>query len=528
MYNTIKTSFKIDNACSMNAFIYRLRKFPGLKKMIPNSIYGNDTFKTFIQIIVFISKFISPFIFKASYIGFMVLIPMVIMKTKDIKIFFNILLIITLWGSLSNPQIFSATTKKYQCVNLMKIQAKKYELCHYVLFLIKTFISFLPILIVSMSYLSDSLGIGIIFQAITIDVLISCLKIINESFHLYIYSNKNLVLVDKNYIFIISIMGFMLAYALGYFKIVLSFNGLLILAPFIIILTMVCIKFLFKNNSYNRIYKKVITINKVIFNADTIIAETNKKNYNKISSSVKITEDIEVKEGYDYFNSIFFYRHKKIVLNSAKKFTIMYLLIGISIIAVSIFLPEIRNNINKVIMNSLPYFVFIMYITNRGAEITQAMFFNCDHSLLTYKFYRNPKHLLNIFVVRLKKLILINLMPATVLAIIIPIVLFLSGGASGLLLYFSIFLFIISLSIFFTVHYMVLYYLLQPYDINMQSKSMAYSIMKFITYIFCYKCVYLKVNASIFSTISIISTLVYILVALGLVYKFAPKTFKLK
>lgn len=528
VYNTIKTSFKIENTCSINAFIYRIRNLPGLKKIIPKHIYGSNTFKVLIQIIVLISRIISPFISKIFYVGIMILIPMHIMDIKNINVFSNILLFITLWGALSNTQILSASTKKYHCVNLMKIEPKKYEISHYILFLVKTFISFFPILMIAINYISNSFDVILILYVIILDILILSLKIIDEAFHLYVYSKKNIVLIDNKYTFIISVMGFVLTYILSYFRINISFNGILILSPFIIVLAIICIRFLFKNNSYKRIYKKVFTLNKIIFDVDTFITQTNKDNYKKISSSSKITEDIERKEGYDYFNSIFFYRHKKLVLNSAKNYSLVYLVVVLIIIALCIFVPESRVDINNVMINSLPYFVFIMYLTNRGSEITQAMFFNCDHSLLTYKFYRNPKHLLNIFIARLKKLILINLLPATVLGSMIPIILFLSGGIDNNLIYFSIFLFIIFLSIFFTVHHLVLYYLLQPYDINMKSRSMVYSVMNFITYLLCYKCMSLKVHASIFSIISIIATLLYILLALCLVYKFAPRTFKLK
>ena len=43
--------------------------------------------------------------------------------------------------------------------------------------------------------------------------------------------------------------------------------------------------------------------------------------------------------------------------------------------------PEVKPNLNVMIMTWLPYFVFIMYAINRGTNFTQALFMNCDHSL---------------------------------------------------------------------------------------------------------------------------------------------------
>ncbi len=50
----------------------------------------------------------------------------------------------------------------------------------------------------------------------------------------------------------------------------------------------------------------------------------------------------------------------------------------------------------------LPYFAFIMYAINRGTGFTRALFMNCDHSLLTYSFYKKPDMVLTLFRIRLK------------------------------------------------------------------------------------------------------------------------------
>ena len=53
-------------------------------------------------------------------------------------------------------------------------------------------------------------------------------------------------------------------------------------------------------------------------------------------------------------------------------------------------------NLNVFIYYKLAWFIIIMFIVNRGAIITQAMFFNCDHAMLNYNFYREEKTILNL------------------------------------------------------------------------------------------------------------------------------------
>ena len=187
-----------------------------------------------------------------------------------------------------------------------------------------------------------------------------------------------------------------------------------------------------------------------------------------------------------------------------------------------------RTKINDFTLRYLPYFVFIMYIINRGTVVTQAMFMNCDHSMLTYRFYKTPKVILSLFKERLKTLIQINLLPAIVIAIGLPLTLYLTGGTDNPLNYAILFISIIAMSIFFSVHYLILYYLLQPYNVNIEMKSSTYTIAQTITYFVCYAMLQIKMPTYIFGISTIIFSIIYCIISLILVYKYAPKTFKLR
>ena len=96
------------------------------------------------------------------------------------------------------------------------------------------------------------------------------------------------------------------------------------------------------------------------------------------------------------------------------------------------FIPALKQGINTFALLLLPYMLFLMYFINTGKNITNAMFMNCDHSMLFYRFYREPKIVLSLFRERLKTVIIINLLPTIILALILAILLFLSGGTSKL------------------------------------------------------------------------------------------------
>ena len=190
--------------------------------------------------------------------------------------------------------------------------------------------------------------------------------------------------------------------------------------------------------------------------------------------------------------------------------------------------PEAGRNLNRMILVMLPYFVFIMYAINRGTNFTRALFMNCDHSLLTYPFYKQPKQILRLFQIRLRELVKINLLPAFVIGAGLCLLLFATGGAVRITDYVVLLVSVICMSIFFSVHYLTIYYLLQPYNAGTQMKSGTYQIVSSATYFLCFLVMQLRIPIGIFGLLTIVFCTAYCIVACFLVYKLAPQTFRLR
>ena len=80
-----------------------------------------------------------------------------------------------------------------------------------------------------------------------------------------------------------------------------------------------------------------------------------------------------------------------------------------------------------------------MYSINRGTGFTRALFMNCDHSLLTYSFYKQPKFVLKLFQIRLREIIKINLLPAAIIGGGLSVLLYASGGTDHAVNYVVLF-----------------------------------------------------------------------------------------
>ena len=91
-----------------------------------------------------------------------------------------------------------------------------------------------------------------------------------------------------------------------------------------------------------------------------------------------------------------------------------------------------------------------------------------------------------------------------------------------------IFVTITALSIFFSVHYLTLYYLIQPYNAGTEIKSGTYQLVIWLTYMICYIMIQIKLPTLYFGIAAIVFCVAYSIVASVLVYRLAPKTFRIR
>lgn len=275
---------------------------------------------------------------------------------------------------------------------------------------------------------------------------------------------------------------------------------------------------------YRQMYKEML-MDVVVINPATTQSIQTDNSRNKISTDVGITSS---RKGFEYLNELFIKRHQKLLWKPVKKITAVVLVLIVIALIASKFVPEFKANLNRVLMAYLPYMVFVMYAINRGTGFTQALFINCDHSLLTYSFYKQPKNILKLYWIRLREIIKVNLLPASFIGAGLAFLLFATGGTDNQLNYVVLFVSIVALSIFFSVHYLTLYYLLQPYNAGTEITSGTYQLITSGTYIVCYTMMKFKMSTLIFGVMTIVFCIIYCVVASILVYKFAPKTFRIR
>jgi hypothetical protein len=520
MFNCLKTSLDIDVAYSVNSFIYTLKKLPIFKDLLTDDAYSSKTLKSFIKFLGIIFSLARGIFLKFLYYFIIFALSYKLFPNTFVKSYFHIYFFLTILGMFINNKLLNTSKKKYFTIILFNMDATKFMRAE--LFWNNTLNIILNgMCIFFFGYLLSSP----IIYSIMLIILTLSVRIVGETLNIMYYKKYNYIWYSNTKLYFVIVLSLLGACFLPYLNIFIPLKVIFFITILFIVLAIPSLKYLLNINDYKTIYKRLSEITNVM-------NSKNDKDYLK-QAMVEVKEKDKFinnkkligKKGYDLFNTIFFERHKEILLRSAKKYSFIITIIYIILIYLMFNNITYKESISNFLENNLGWFVIIMYFINRGAIITQAMFFNCDHAMLKYNFYREEKTILGLFKKRLQTVIKVNLLPASIIALGNSILLILLNKSS--LIIISTFLFIIFLSIFFSVYYLVIYYLFQPFNKDLEVKKISYSLITLVTYIICYYMTGIVVNPLYLSIIGLIITIVFIIISLFLVKKFAPKTFKL-
>lgn len=535
MLRTFVNSFKFSFTQNANISIYFLKTIPIIGKKIPVRLYKQTRSKVIIGIISEIWGLLCIFFKKFLYILVLIILPSLFIAgnaspilPEFLHIFFFLSFIL---GSLMESTVFDINNMSaFYMINLMKVDPRKYYLGQIIYIRLTQFVYFLfPMIVMGLM-----LGFSPL-KAVVLTLELLAFKFMSDFLHLYIYEKTGMILAEKTlFIFPVLLGGLAASYVLPVLGITIDFEFLLFnifIISTLLILGTTSFIYLWRYNKYQQISKLMLTRDKLLgienFEED-ILFESVKLDENNMSKENLITKVYDKKQGYEYLNSLFFHRHRKILLSPIKILVTIIGVIFLICLCVILFFPSTRDHIPDIIGRITPLSVFIMYQMSTGDTICKAMFYNCDISLLRYHYYREGSVILINFTSRLKMTIFLNIVPAIALCLAIAGIIVASGFSSSLISLIPLLFCIIFLSCFFSIHHLFMYYVLQPYTAELTVDSPSFTIITVVMYLVCYTCLQIHTSSYYFTIGVLIVTIFYMAVALILTYKLAPKTFKLR
>lgn len=522
MNKTLKISFSLKNTYRVNSILFGIKQIPLIKKLLPDMLYQVRGLKVFANVLSVLWEIISAFLGKFLYFLIMLVGAGMLYNTEEGgRLFLHMLLFLTIIGAYANTYMFNPSKDKYYALILMRMNSKQYTLINYFYAIIKLLVGFTVF--------------GILFGravelpfwlCLLIPFFVTGTKLTVAAYDLWRYERTGVANNENklsNMLWIIMGLLLVAAYGLPAFHIMLPKMVCVLVMVLSVLTGLLSLHKIVTFQYYREVYHEILIqgINMV----DDAKKEAIAQNHKLISADMSINSK---RKGFEYLNELFIKRHQKILWKSAKRIAMVCLAVVLGLLLVFYLEPTVQEKANSLLMTFLPYFVFIMYAINRGTGFTRVLFVNCDHSLLTYSFYKQPQFILQLFQIRLREIIKINLLPAAVIGFGLAVLLYASGGTDNPLNYVVLVVSILCMSIFFSVHYLTIYYLLQPYNAGTEVKSGTYQLIMSGTYMACYFLMQLKMSTLTFGFMTIVFCVLYCIVASILVYKFAPKTFRIR
>lgn len=541
MINTIIQGRMLVFVQQVNVLLYYVRKLPLVGEKIPYRLYGETDIKKAIGAIPVVFSVIGAFVGTFLYFLLMIKLPAnwiqgfwekegIFVDQKAVMVYL-FLIISFLPGSFLVSNLTEGAKKDYVLLHVMRIPAAQHYRSKMVLKGVKDTICFLvPLLWFGFGAESALFVVSLFFTR-----YIGHAGILQHYRH---SEKKGKKVFWKSLGKTFLMFGIILALGYGVAAAVPRlFFDRYVMAEVVVFLSftlvgMFCFSKVWKYGGYTIFAKKMVSL-KDFLEQDDAVKEARAADVQiqdkDISKEELRSRKYEEKEGYDYLNAIFFERHKRIVSRAVKSRIIIILAVGLIGAVALLFVGEqMKQKTFEAMTQMMPVMVFVMYLESTGGRICKAMFFNCDISLLKYGYYREADAILKNFKIRLRKLLMLDAVPAAIICGMILLWTLLCGEILAVWKVIPLMAGSLLLSAFFCLFHLFMYYITQPYTEEKTVKSPIFSVVNALVYFGCYLCLQIQTGSWLFTLGVLAVTIIFIPLSYFCVFRFAPKTFKIR
>lgn len=539
MSHNARALFQISAAMSCNRLLFWLKKIPLVKRLFPDRLYGAGEAKTILTAVVEGLKLLWAFVGKFLYLCLAIALPLFFLgEVEGLEeawpMAVQMLVALSFWaGCFLASDVMTATLLRYTCVRQMGMEARTCLLLTAGRVHVVNLLTFTPALVAA-AFLCGQGG----WAGLALSAELACARLVGEWAHIAFYSRTGKV-PSRNawYVMGVGLGALAAAYLPLLFQVVTPI-GRWMLHPAALLLWIaaggLCLRWML---AYPRCRELVYDV----CSPEHVSAEVAGKGAAKAAfRDVELRDcdftpeegdrQMEGRKGYAYLNALFFKRHRRLLVRPVKLQLIgVGAVLALGLAACLLFRPVMAEAMEGIGL-LLPPFVFFMYLlcSGLGTRICKAMFYNCDISLLRYPWYRDKRVILKNFTIRLGQVATLNLLVAGAICLAFLVLIAASGARPPMGELIPFLLSLLGLAVFFSVHPLFLYYVFQPYTTQLAVKNPFFTGLNLAVYAICYLCIQIKQPPAGFALLVLAATLLYSAVALFLVWRRAPRTFRVK
>ena len=557
-----------------NGLVYALKKTPLIGKLLPDKLYSTTALKVIYWVFHIIKEAFLLFLGKIFGLGMIYLISL-LLKTEymafgmergiseghlyaDFALLFFI--IYALFGIVIRKPYFKCTTEKEYLVFMLRMDPAKLNITLFVYDLAKLVIGYLIAGIVAI------IAGAPIWLWLGIPVLAVFIKFIGigaQAFSFRLKHKRNKPMKENATVYVLKVSALAIVFPFVFIMIVNgNFVDLPILLAIAALLVLLGTLGFFELKRFNsNLHRRALNDNIVKTEITMYKEPDNTRQFKKIKAKGTVSSN---KKGFEYLNALFVKRHFGMLMVKPIVFAAGTLLILGMFIAgfISSYYNRMGSDAcidmvlkslgNLLLFKGFPeelyltedetantFFRYLVQyhllalivpitIADNSFKSTQAMYINCDNSLMTFSFFKQRDKIIRLFDIRLKQLFKINIAPAVVFAMIANLVLFYTGGQDYPFQYLVTFVIAIAISMFCSMFWLAMYYLFQPFTTSVNIKSGVYNVVRFIIFTVLAIIVWIPSHSLVLAAILVVFTALFIFSMRKLVYKKAPKTWKIK
>jgi len=518
---------------SANQFFYFLSNAPILKKFFHSDLVEEYEAKEGISLAIITIRILKAFIYKIVY----VFIVCSLLANVSNEAYFHSFFFMTLIGTMLRS-IIRFDENDYTVISLLHMNEKEYVKYRLNLYIVKELLTF------SFAYffLSKIFEISYLYLFISIFLYLGM--------HLYAEMLRFKNMVKNNYLseinkkqqnlMIIAIITCLLMIGavqlINYFYLIdISFIMMKVYYLVTAVFSMLGIyayRYLNQFKDYKKIFKYNLTLDKI--NQSNV--ETSKFgniviNLKQMSDEIQISKIDNNKHGYNYISAAFDSRYGKSFNKSTRTVLIITVVVGLCALIIPFFLDDyIRHNFAIEIIKNLRILFYVIYMYSLNSKkYTLSCFLQIDRYLVNYHFFRRRNDIAKNYLLRLKEVIKITMIPSVLLIIFLLLIYAVHTSSISITNIIILIVFPLALAMFYSIYSLSTYYLFQPYDKDGTLVNKAYTIFDYLVYMLSYALFQIHVEFSIKVLIIIIVVFVLVSIALFLsVLKFAPKQFRVR
>ncbi|WP_271754158.1 hypothetical protein [Cohnella sp. JJ-181] len=473
---------------------------------------------------------------KLAFLGLMVYLPAVVgnetlSQEDQLSLFLHIFLLLSfLVAGVASITVLETKREKYIAVKLMRMKPAAYMQASLGYRYFSYFIYYIPAMLLFASLLDVPF-----IQGIALAASVTLWRVFCEYLHLKLFQKTGNVLIKNTAVVWLAIgLGYAAAYAPIFLNWIPSGGKLLLLWPVTMVIAAlgaIAAVRLARYADYRTAVDAAARRDDPLLDLGKMFSEANKMQVKSKDKDLDYTHSdgqtvpFNSREGYAYLHALFFARHRSLLSRPLWNRMAIIGAIGLIGVALSVTDPERASALAANWSKGMPWLIWIMNFLSIGEKACKALFYNCDLSLMRYSFYRNDadRH----FRQRLYRICGLNLTLAGGMGAALTGFALTAGGVptSELLLTWVC---LVALSVFFSIHHLFLYYILQPYSTELNVKNPFFFLVNIAVSMAFVLALLLKADAAGLAIAIVTITAVYFVTAIILVKRWGPRTFRVK